>query len=42
MADEHNLEVNLGMASAPKAQAGTSKASETEELGARLAELRGK
>lgn len=41
VADEHNLDVALGMASAPRAQ--TSKvAAPEEDLGQRLAELRGK
>ncbi len=41
VADEHNLDVALGMASAPTG--GPSKVKQPEEdLGARLAELRGK
>lgn len=42
MADEHNLDVALGMANAPTAAAPSKAKAEEDDLGARLAELRGK
>lgn len=42
VADEHSLDVQLGMASAPTAARAGAKPQQEEDLGARLAELRGK
>jgi hypothetical protein len=44
VADEHSLDVQLGMANAPTAAPSRAQAAKTQEddLGARLAELRGK